>query len=178
MWRFFEALNRTVKSAEPLCSPDDEAHGEGHEIVQPTSRVVLAVDDDPLMRWAICEHLKRLNFSAIGLETAADGYEHILKLRERVGALITDMVLPGGGGWHLVQSARRIVPSLAVVFISGTISEQVVASASSHARTAFLEKPFELSELTSLLSTPLSEETGKEDKTELRREVERNQKAG
>jgi len=178
MQRFLDTINTVLVSSDGPRSANQEAHEEDRQIPQSADEVVLVVDDNRLMRWAICEHLRQNNFSAMEASTAADGYEQVLKLRERLSVLIADMVIPGGGGWQLVQSARRVVPDLAVIFISGAIGEQVVASVNSHSRTGFLEKPFELSQLTNLLNTLLSGGTGKKDNYELRREIERAQKAG
>ncbi len=178
MQRFLDAVNRVIGSSDAPRPPDPEAHNADRQISQSTGRVALIVDDDPLMRWVLCEHLRQNNFLTTEVATAADGYAQILALRERVSVLITDMILPGGGGWQLVQRARSILPELAVVFISGAIDAQVVTSASSHPRTGFLEKPFELSQLTALLTTLLSDETIKKDKYEAMRAIERNRKVG
>jgi two-component system, cell cycle sensor histidine kinase and response regulator CckA len=178
MQHFLDAVNRVLVSSDAPRSADQEAREENRQIRQSPDKIALVVDDEPLMRWAICEHLRQNNFSAMEAATAADGYEQVLNLRERVSVLITDMVIPGGGGWQLVQRARRVVPDLAVIFISGTIGEQVVASATSHSRTGFLEKPFELNQLTNLLNTLLSKGSGKKSNYETRREIERDQKAG
>jgi two-component system, cell cycle sensor histidine kinase and response regulator CckA len=159
MQRFFDAVNKAVV------------------VNQQPDKIVLVVDDDSLMRWALCEHLRLNNFTSIGLATAAEGYAQVLQLRERVCVLITDMVLPGGGGWQLVQSARCVVPELAVIFISGAIDEQVVTSACSHPRTGFLEKPFDLTRLTDLIRSLMSEKisSGKFASSD---EIQPNQKAG
>lgn len=176
MQRYLDAVNRVLVSSDSRHAADQEAHREDRQILQSPDKVVLVVDDDPLMRWAVCEHLRQNNFSIVGLATAAEGYTQILKLRERISVLITDMVLPVSSGWHLAQSARCVIPDLAVIFISGAIDEQVVISASSHPRTGFLEKPFELSQLTDLLKTLLPKRTSQHDK--FASEIERDQKAG
>jgi CheY-like chemotaxis protein len=164
MQRFFDIVNRVLGRSDAPLSAHQEGREEDGQIRQSTGRVALVVDDDPLMRGALCEHLRQNNFSAMEAATAADGYEQVLKWRERVSVLITDMVIPGGGGWQLVQNARNIVPNLVVIFISGAIDEQVLASATSHSRTGFLEKPFELSQLTDVLNSLLSDRTEQDQK--------------
>jgi DNA-binding NtrC family response regulator len=155
MQRFFDAVNEAVVSTKESSPPDHEIRSEHSELHHSPYKIVLVVDDDSSMRWALCEHLRRNGFSSVEAETAAEGYSQLLKLRDRVSVLVTDMVLPGGGGWQLVQSARRVIPDLAVIFISGAIDEQVVSSASSHPRTGFLEKPFEFERLTDLIGALL-----------------------
>jgi DNA-binding NtrC family response regulator len=157
MQRFLDAVNKAVLSAKETSSADHEVHSDHSELHHSPDEIVLVVDDDSLMRGALCEHLRLNDFSIVDVATAAEGYSQVLKLRDRVSLLITDMVLPGGGGWQLVQSARRVIPDLAVIFISGAIDEQVVTSASSHPRTGFLEKPFEFDRLTNLIGALLAE---------------------
>jgi DNA-binding NtrC family response regulator len=177
MQRFFDAVNKGVVSAKETSSADHEVHSDHSELHHPPDKIVLVVDDDSLMRGALCEHLRLNDFSIMDVATTAEGYSQVLKLRDRVSLLITDMVLPGGGGWQLVQSARRVIPDLAVIFISGAIDEQVVTSASSHPRTGFLEKPFEFKRLTDLIRALLSEKINR-DKFACRGEMKPKHKAG
>ena len=146
---------------------------------KPSDSVVLVVEDEECLRMALCEYLKRNGFAPKGVATAADAYGQILDLRRRVCALITDMVIPGGGGWELVQRTRQIVPDVVVIFISGAIDEHVVKSASSRPDTGFLEKPFDLSALTDLLNSLLAQRA-KNKKARLRaeRRIGSNKKAG
>lgn len=87
-------------------------------------------------------------------------------------------IVPGGGGWELAQRARHVVPDLAVIFISGVIDGHVVTSASSHPSTGFLQKPFELSALTDLLSSLLAGRTNKKATLRIERRIGPDRKAG
>jgi two-component system cell cycle sensor histidine kinase/response regulator CckA len=155
-----------------------EDQGNHRGFNQPIDSVVLLVEDDQCLRRALCEYLKRNAFAAIGVATAAEAYTQILELRGRVCALITDMVIPGGGGWELVQKTRHVVPDVVVIFISGVIDEHVVTSASSHPSTGFLQKPFELSALTDVLNSLLAGWTNKKGTPGSERRIGPNKKAG
>ena len=161
MQRFYDAVAKvgmTSNAPGPACKEDQE---NDRVINQPIDGVVLVVDDDQCLRMALCEYLRRNAFAALGVATADEAYTQILALKERVCALITDMVIPGGGGWELVQRTRHVVHDVVVIFISGAIDEHVVTSASSHPSTGFLQKPFELSALTDLLHSLLAERRNK-----------------
>jgi DNA-binding NtrC family response regulator len=159
MRRFFDVVDRLFappgvpNPAESQPKPDDRRD------VHADKSVVLVVDDEPAMREALCDYLTQNDFTAIGVASAKDAYGRILELREHICVLITDMVIPGGGGWELARTARHVVPDLPVLFMSGIIDGDVVASASSQPYTRFLQKPFEfkfvIDELRSLIAERL-----------------------
>ena len=139
---------------------------------------MLVVDDELNLRRVLCEYLIQNSFAAIGVATTAEAYNRVLELGGQVCALITDMVIPGGGGWDLAQKTRHVVPDLAVIFISGAIDESVVTSASSHPRTGFLQKPFELRALTEMLNSLLEGPISKKGTPKTERRIGPIRKAG
>jgi DNA-binding NtrC family response regulator len=159
MRRFFDVVDKTVGPVDAHSPVEPETKTEWLRGVLANEFVVLVVDDDQLMREALCEYLARNNFAATGVASAKAAYERILELREHISALITDMVIPGGGGWELARTARQVVPNLAVLFISGAIDADVVESASSQPYTKFLQKPFEFAVLAAELRSLVSERT-------------------
>jgi len=176
--RFFDAVTKAGIPSEASRPAGVEDQRKGGTVGQPASGVVLVVDDELFLTSTLCEYLIKHSFAAIGEATAAAAYRQVLELRGKVCAMITDMVIPGGGGWDLAQRSRRVVPDLAVIFMSGAIDEHVVASASSHPRTGFLQKPFELSAVTAMLNSLLEERTSKKVTLGTEGRIEPNEKAG
>jgi DNA-binding NtrC family response regulator len=176
--RFLDAVAKVGMPSDASRPAREQDRQKNHTVGQPASGVVLVVDDEPFLRRVLCEYLIENSFAAIGEATAAAAYSQVLELRGKVCALITDMVIPGGGGWDLAQRTRRVVPDLAVIFMSGAIDEHVVASASSHPSTGFLQKPFELSALTDMLNSLLEERTSKKGTLGAEPRIGPNEKAG
>jgi CheY-like chemotaxis protein len=78
---------------------------------------ILLVDDDALMRELIAEWLSEAGYRVRQAET---GTAALQMLRSRPAAmLITDMDMPGHDGAQTIGEARRVVPGLAVIAISG-----------------------------------------------------------
>jgi CheY-like chemotaxis protein len=78
---------------------------------------VLVVDDDALMRSLLAEWLSEAGYRVRQAENGADALQ---MLRSRpAGLLITDMDMPGRDGAQTLDEARRILPGLPVIAISG-----------------------------------------------------------
>jgi CheY-like chemotaxis protein len=102
---------------------------------------VLVVDDDDGVR-AVAVAALSGQFRVI---EAADGKEAIALLdREPVDVVVTDIVMPGISGFHVVRSARRHRPPPKVLVISGFAPGLVDAQLPPG---GFLSKPFRLGEL-------------------------------
>jgi two-component system, cell cycle sensor histidine kinase and response regulator CckA len=59
-----------------------------------------------------------------------------------IDLLVTELVMPGKGGYELGARLAQLRPEIAVLSISGYVDPAVVSSGGSGAETAFLEKPF------------------------------------
>jgi CheY-like chemotaxis protein len=78
---------------------------------------VLVADDDALMRGLLAEWLSEAGYR---LPQAENGAIALKMLRSRpVGLLITDMDMPGRDGARTLDDARRMLPRLPVIAISG-----------------------------------------------------------
>ena len=109
---------------------------------------VLVVDDDPLMRGLLAEWLSEAGY---GVRQAENGTTALQMLqRQPAGLLITDMDMPGRDGAQTLEEARRMLPGLAVIAISGgarDAKQDWVAIASGLGAAKTLAKPFERQEL-------------------------------
>src|SRR5258706_15836060 len=78
---------------------------------------ILVVDDDALMRGLLAEWLSEAGYR---VRQAGTGTAALQMLRSRpAGVLITDMDMPGRDGAQTLGEARRMLPELAVIGISG-----------------------------------------------------------
>jgi DNA-binding response OmpR family regulator len=107
---------------------------------------VVLVDDDPLMRTLLAEWLSDAGHR---VRQSANGEEALQMLRSEPAALlITDMDMPGRDGAHLLREARRLLPGLAVIAISGGTRDWAVTALELGAAKT-LAKPFERRQLLS-----------------------------
>lgn len=75
------------------------------------------VDDDALMRGLLAEWLSEAGYRVRQAENGANALKMLRSLP--VGLLITDMDMPGRDGAQTLDEARRMLPGLSVIAISG-----------------------------------------------------------
>ena len=118
---------------------------------------ILVVDDDPLMRELLAEWLSAAGY---GVRQADTGAAALQMLRSRpAGLLITDMDMPGRDGAETLAEARRMLPELAVIAISGGARDgkkSWASTAREHGAAKTLAKPFEREALLAAVAQVLS----------------------
>jgi CheY-like chemotaxis protein len=113
----------------------------------PSSRKVLVIDDDPLIRQFIVEHLRDVGYE---VTEARDGESGLALLDGfEPDLLIIDIRLPGMHGGEVGKRARERLPKAPIVFISG-YSDRVEEAAALGA--LILRKPFLSFDLQSALN--------------------------
>ena len=82
------------------------------------SRVVLVVDDEPLVLEITVAMLENIGCEAV---TASNSHEALERLASdsRIEILITDINMPGMDGYELAKTATQIYERLKVIMLSG-----------------------------------------------------------
>lgn len=109
---------------------------------------VLVVDDDALMRGLLAEWLSEAGYRVRQAENGATALRMLLS--RPAGLLITDMDMPGRDGAQTLDEARRMLPGLAVIAISGGARDgrrNWAATALKLGAAKALAKPFERQDL-------------------------------
>lgn len=137
------------RTTAPAAAPNDRA---GVAIVASTSartNRVLVIDDDATVRDMMRRYLSREGFDVL---TAQDGNEGIALARELMPSVITlDILMPGFGGWSVLQELKRD-PNLAAipVIMISILDEQQKGIALG--ASGYLSKPIDRAKLASLLA--------------------------
>jgi signal transduction histidine kinase/PAS domain-containing protein len=107
---------------------------------------VMVVEDDDRVRAVSAEALRELGYSV----TEFSGPVEALRAMEagRIPSLLfTDVVMPGMSGRELVDEAKRILPSLKVLYTTGYTQNAIVHNGALDAGTNLLSKPYSIEEL-------------------------------
>lgn len=104
--------------------------------------VVLIVDDDAAVCWALRQALTQDGFS---VAVAADAtIARRLARRHRPALVITDLRMPGGDGLDLLSSLRRELPEVPVVLTTAYGTLDVAVQANDRGAYGYLPKPLDL----------------------------------
>jgi CheY-like chemotaxis protein len=112
---------------------------------------LLLVDDHDALRRFLCRTL-----IAEGLEVIeAEGGDQAWKLLESgtvVDAILTDIVMPEGGGMELARRVRDSGRGLHVIFMTGFAADEVEEATREFPELQMLRKPFQASDVVQALS--------------------------
>jgi PAS domain S-box-containing protein len=105
-------------------------------------QLLLVVEDDPGVRLLVCEMLRRLGYQTVAAEDGP-GALQLLRGRDEIALMITDMALPGGmSGAELIQHVRSQRPQLPVLFMTGYSKDAVANNQPGMQGVQLLPKPF------------------------------------
>jgi two-component system, cell cycle sensor histidine kinase and response regulator CckA len=129
-------LPQTARAAKAAASPTDQR--EPHA----GSETILLVEDEPSVRALAKQILETCGYDVL---EASDGAEALLRFGDEtveIDLLVTDLVMPGMGGWELSELVRERCPRIKVLFTSGYTDDAVVRHGLIDEGQNFLQKPF------------------------------------
>jgi len=140
--------------AEPSMPP--AARGNS---VRCGTETVLVVDDDDAVRGAAVAVLRKHGYRAIDADSSARALELAATIVGDVDVLVTDVVMPSGGGVELAQRLSELWPRLRVLFVSGHTEDVEVEGLAREVPSALLAKPFAVQSLLENVRAVLDEKT-------------------
>jgi len=114
---------------------------------------VLVIDDDPSVRRFLVQCLRSLGYR---VTEAANGQEGLARLVEdRPHLMVVDFAMPGMDGAQVARQARKALPKLGVLLITGYADANAIRELVNS--EAVLRKPFKVSDLAVAVRRALSE---------------------
>ena len=98
------------------------------------------VDDEAAIRESLCDWLSDVGYEVLTAENGPQALEIIE--REKLGIVITDLVMPGMDGIELMKTAKNILPNIEVIIITAYGSIPTAISAMREGAYDYIEKPF------------------------------------
>jgi len=115
------------------------------------NETILLVDDEiPLLNLSQ-KILQRLGYHVIARSCPLESLEYFRINHEQINLVITDFAMPGLTGDLFVQKMKEIMPDVRVIICSGYSSQFNHADLSQMGASAYLQKPFEIAELSKML---------------------------
>jgi DNA-binding NtrC family response regulator len=119
-------------------------------------RHVLVVDDEPLIRWSVCETLSDLGYDVEQASDAAAALRAVTTAARPFEVVVLDLRLPDMNDLSLLGTLRQLLPGAALILMTAFGTAEIIEDARALGATV-LDKPFELDELRRLVSEPGTE---------------------
>ncbi len=129
---------------------------------------ILIVEDEDKLRRVIQLHLESAGFEVDGAPTA----EQALPLATIVDLVITDLRLPGMDGLQLIQQLQARGIQAAVIVMTAHGSVETAVDAMKLGAADFLQKPFSLDHLTTIVEKVLAIQSLRNENQRLRQEMD------
>jgi DNA-binding NtrC family response regulator len=127
---------------------------------------VLVVDDEDTIRNLLKSRLTREQHD-VGIASNADEAQMGFEKGGEVGVLVTDLRMPGKDGFALMEWAKAKYPALKVIVITGHGEKEVAIKALRQGASDYLEKPFDLDELSHAVARCMHEYLLERDNADL-----------
>jgi PAS domain S-box-containing protein len=107
---------------------------------------VLVVEDEAMVRSLVLDVLEELGYRALEAADGPSGLD-ILRTRQRIDLLVTDIGLPGLNGRQLADAARVLRPDLKILFMTGYAENAAITKGFLDPGMEIITKPFPLETL-------------------------------
>ncbi len=113
--------------------------------------VVLAIDDDELVRDVVCKTLESANFRVLSCSSGCAALDIFRECEGEIDVILLDLKMPGMDGHETLREVRLISSTVPVILMSG-YNEYDAFHESGHELVGFLQKPFRAEELASTIA--------------------------
>ena len=116
----------------------------------PSRLRVLVVDDEPLIRWSLCETLEQWSHTVVEAGDAKSTVQ-ALSAGGPFDVVLLDYRLPDSNDLNLLATVRRLTPASAVIMMTAFGAPEVVAGAVKLGAYRVIPKPFEVHDVAALV---------------------------
>jgi CheY-like chemotaxis protein len=102
---------------------------------------ILLVEDEASVRYIMRRTLEEAGYTVLEAESCADALTLLGKEGARINLVLTDVIMPGGGGRELAERVAAGRPDMPVLFTSGYTDGDIERRGLLPPGAAFLQKP-------------------------------------
>ena len=149
------------KSREELLAEIQSLRMENSRLKRKLMRInktILIVDDNDDTRKTVVAMIESFGYAAIGAQSLQRAVELFIEQKASIDLILSDIVMPDGGGQELVKKLVQLKPDIKVIFMSGYTEDEIVHDDVFKVQNScaqFIKKPFTMEEIGSLLEQQL-----------------------
>jgi len=113
---------------------------------------ILVVDDEPLIRWSIAEALSDCGYTVVEAGTGRAAIQEASDASRPFGVIVLDLRLPDSDNLSLLRRLRSLAPGTRIILMTAHGTAEVAEEARALGAYGFVNKPFELSAMASLVT--------------------------
>jgi DNA-binding NtrC family response regulator len=121
-----------------------------------TQSRILVVDDELLIRWSLGEALTAAGYAVVEGRDAAEARQALRDQDHKPDLVVLDYRLPDSNDLGLLTTIRNEAPTVPVILMTAYGSAEVVAGALDLGAYRVVSKPFEVHDMTSLVTEALA----------------------
>ena len=136
---------------------------------------ILVIEDEPSVRLGLTSALRQAGHTAESAGGLADGMDLFSRVRHDI--VISDLVMPGGGGMEVLDKIRRTSPETGVIIMTAFGTVKTAVEAMRLGAFDYISKPFVPEELMIVIEKFISRRKIEEENLALRDELRRNRES-
>ena len=133
-------------------------------------RTVLVVDDERGIAESLAKIFEREGMTVLVAHSGAEALEQVR--RHRVGALLTDLMMPGMSGLELLRAVRAIAPETEVVLMTAYGTVETAVEAMKEGAYDFVTKPVKRAHVVRIVKNALEKQSLVIENRSLRAQLE------
>ena len=143
-------INKTIKSQmiKNTYGPPGIQALKVYEKVYTGASTIMLVDDDPMILDVGKQMLERTGIDVVTANGGPKAIEIYSKDHKSIDMVILDLIMPDMTGIEAYHELKRINPAIKVLFSSGYRKNMDVQAIVREGRSAFIQKPFKMEQLT------------------------------
>ena len=123
---------------------------------EPSGQTILIVEDEATIRSNVRECLEQLGYRVVEAENGEAALQVCDDLHGKIDLVLSDLVMPGMGGYELAGELAQRHPAVRVLFMSGYTEDSAARRDILLQGSAFLQKPFSVADLSNAVHQALA----------------------
>jgi CheY-like chemotaxis protein len=123
---------------------------------EPSGQTILIVEDEATIRGNVRECLQQLGYHVVEAENGEAALQVCEQLQGKIDLVLSDLVMPGMGGYELAGQLAQHHPEVRMLFMSGYTEDSAARRDILLQGSAFLQKPFSVADLSTAVHQALA----------------------